>query len=104
MQACRFGVGFQFEFLAAMDEFLHQHVDSVFALAGPLHDRRDQGGAVLAHEAGRGFRGGNTGGFAVAEDRAQIGVVKIRKIFGVEFAAAGVVAGERGAKLACSNA
>src|SRR5580704_13914548 len=28
MQARGFGVGFQLEFLAAVDEFLHQHVDS----------------------------------------------------------------------------
>src|SRR4029078_4522433 len=51
------GVRFQLELLAAMDEFLHQHVDRVFALPSPLHDRRDQGSPVLAHEAGCGFLG-----------------------------------------------
>ena len=98
IQTRGFGVRFQLELLAAMDEFLHQHVDRVFALPSPLHDRRDQGSPVLAHEAGCGFLGNNAVGLAVTENRAQVGVVEIRKVFGVEFTAASVVARERAAQ------
>ena len=81
----------QLELLAAQGEFADQHIDSVFPLAGPFHDGGDERGAVAAHGAG----GGVGAGFAIQEDSAQVGIVEIGKVFGVKFAARGVVAGER---------
>ena len=42
-------------------EFADQHIDSVFPLAGPLHDGRDERRAAAAHGAG----GGVGAGFAI---------------------------------------
>src|SRR5579872_6770443 len=81
----------ELQLLAAQHEFSHQHADGIFTLPGPLDDGLYESRAVLAHDSYRGF----TPGLAVDEDGAQIGVIEIWEIFGVELAARGVILGQR---------
>src|SRR5262249_713831 len=57
----------------------------VLGLAGPAHQRRHDGGAVAAHEA----RSRLQVGIGRGEDGAQIGVIEVGEILGVELAAGG---------------
>jgi len=62
---------------ASIDQLAHQHIYSIFSLARPTNDGRDQGPAIPAHCWRHQF----TVGFSVAENGAQIGIVEIGKIF-----------------------